>query len=171
LAFLLSAITGLAVFFAATNYLGSYATALTILFGLAVFAHVAGNALGTRLRDNGDRPLPPDDGTVLKKPKWRRATESDFAPATRLRERSALGKPTLIATGIGTVLGGSLGSYWLISQMTRVTPLTAGLAIGAAAILSGFWTFLAASFCQIALGAVWHAVRQPDRRHVPSDDR
>jgi hypothetical protein len=159
LATMLWVVGALGVLFAAMTYVGSYAMLLLILFALAIFAHVAGNALGTRLREHGDRPLRSDGETPTKSPAWQRAADSDFAPTTRLGTRYALGKPTLIATVVGVVLGGVLGGGGLTLMMERMTVSTVGLAVFASAVLGGIWAFLAASFVQVSFGAAWQATR------------
>jgi len=151
----------LGAIFATLEYLGGHATVLLVLLVLAVFAHVAGNALGTRLRASGDQPLP-GHGAGSRPP--RRARAEDFAPTTRLSERRQLGKPTLIATLAGVVLGGTLGGYGLTLLMQRATLPTVMLAVGAAAVLGGIWAFLTASFVQVSLGAAWQATREEATR-------
>ena len=160
----------LGVLFAAMGYFGSHATLLLIVLALAVFAHVAANALGTRLRENGNRRMDGEGKPVAGPAAWQRVAKSDFAPATRLRERSALGKPAVIATIVGAVLGGVLGGFGLTLVMQRITVTTVVLGVFASAVLGGVWSFLAASFCQVALGAAWQAVRAPDKSRSPADE-
>lgn len=92
----------LGVLFAAMSYLGAYATLLAVLFALTVAAHVAGNVLGTQLRANGNRSLPPNDDPRPKNP---RVSENNFAPASQLHHRSALGRPIIVTTAVGCGVG------------------------------------------------------------------
>ena len=87
--------------------------AALVLLALAVIGHVAGNALGTRLRQNGSRPVD-EEGLDLPSAKpWPRALSPDeFAPATQLSRRSSLGRPIFVATVLGTIAGGIGGGLW-----------------------------------------------------------
>lgn len=147
----------LAALFAGIHYLGSHATLLLVLFALAVFAHVVGNALGTKLRDSAEQPVAAKGKPRLRS--WRRATARDFAPATKLGARAALGRPAVIATVIGSLVSALFGGGILILLMERMTVGTVALAIVAPAILGGIWTFAATSFIQVSYGAARQASR------------
>ncbi len=73
---------------------------------------------------------------------------------SRLRERTPLGRSVTILTLAGAALGGTLSSlayaYW-----TRTTAPEMLVGSISAAILGGFFGFLASSFCKIGLRA-WH---------------
>ena len=156
----------LGAIFALMSYLGSHATLLAILFALAIVAHVAGNCLGTQLRRNGDTPVA--SATNRTKPRVQKPTPQDFAPTTRLRQRTSLGRPIVIVTGLGTLLGGLLGGSGLLLLIPIESSLSSlsSLALGAAAagVLGGIWTFLAMSFLQVAGGALWQATREIKNR-------
>jgi len=156
LASLFWVIAVLAALFAGMHYLGSHATLLLVLFALAIFAHVAGNALGTKLRESGNR-RPVRGKRPLRL--WRNAKPSDFAPPTNLGVRAALGRPALIATVVGSLVSALFGGGVLILMMERMTLETIALAIGASAILGGIWTFAAASFIQVSFAAARQASR------------
>jgi hypothetical protein len=164
LAGLMVAVTLLGGFFALLNYAGSHAAALAILFALAVIAHVVGNAMGTRLRQNGDTP-PCDRPARNPAGRRDRPQAADFAPATKLRNRSALGRPIAWITVSGTVAGGLLGGFVFWRLVDRPADY-AGVLCGAlaAAVLGGIWTFVAASFLQVAGGAMWQALRDSNRQ-------
>ncbi len=168
LATLMWAIAVLGVLFALISYLGSHATLLLILFALAVVAHVAGNALGTRLRANGDTPLPEREGDRYEPPQTRVPGQGDFAPTTKLHDRGALGLPIAIATAAGVVAGGLLGGA-LLGLVAQPAPSWPAVLLGAAAcgVLGGIWTFIAFGFIQVAGGAVWQATRDPSGRRRP----
>ena len=80
----------LCAIFAVLGSAGPYAAFALILFVLAIFAHVSGNALGTQLRDNGNCPIA-EDGTILPQPKPspRELTDDDYTPPTRFRHRTS----------------------------------------------------------------------------------
>ena len=155
LATLFFAIAMLGGLFAAMNYLGAYATLLFILFALTAAAHVAGNALGTQLRANGDRPPIVSDDLANRR-RGPIAT-ADFAPPSQLHQRSALGKPILISTAMGSAAGAVLGGYGLTMLMEHPTLITIALGVIASAVLGGIWTFGASSFLQVASSALRQA--------------
>lgn len=155
----------LAVFFTGMHYLSGHATMLLAMFALAVFAHVSANALGTRLRECGNRPLTTSGRRPFGRP--RRPTSSDFAPTTQLGKRGVLGRSTLIATAVGAVVGASLGGTVLTSLMQRITVPAVALAVAASAILGGIWTFAAASCIQVG----YSAAKQATREEVLSDEQ
>ena len=158
----------LGVIFALIGYLGSYSTLLIILFVLAVVAHVAGNVLGTQLRNNGDTPLGADGYKTGRRIRVRKATPADFAPVTRLGDHSSLGRPIVIVTCAGTVLGavaGGAGLFLLVHEELSVSTIgSITLGMLAAGVLGAIWTFLAASFLQVACSALRQATREAKKR-------
>ena len=118
---------------------------------MLVVLHIAGNALGTSLREETNRELAANE----QHPRPTAAPVHVANSPSRLRERTPLGWLVFSLTAIGAALGGSLGSlayaYW-----TDVN--TAGLIVGSlsAAILGGFFGFLASSFSKI----IYRAWRQ-----------
>jgi hypothetical protein len=156
LAALMVAVTIFASLFALFHYAGMLASVIAIFFLLCVVAHVAGNAIGTQLRDVGSQ----DPSAKAAKNRFRAAMPNDFAPVTRLRERYSLGKRNVAITLIGTVVGGLLGGgglLWLGGWKT--TWVVAALGFGASAVLGGIWTFAASSFVHVMLGAWFHAAK------------
>ena len=151
----------LGVLFAAMSYLSSYATLLLILFILTVAAHVAGNAIGTQLRENGNRRTITNHDTPREKRRPIAAT--DFAPTSQLHHRSALGKPIVITTAVGSAAGAVLGGYGLTTLMEHPTLLAILLGVVASAVLGGIWTFAASGFLQVASSALRQAAR--DTKH------
>jgi hypothetical protein len=159
---LLWSVTLVAVSCALFSYLGSHAMVLLVLLALAIFAHVAGNAVGTRLRALGD--MPPPEQRNPSADQDRKLVSSDFAPTTRLRQRSPLGRPIAFVTAAGAVLGGVLGGILFVRMMGRpVTVSNIALGVTAAAVLGGIWTFVATSFLQVAGSALWQATKEPKR--------
>lgn len=155
------AIGTLAVLLAAMTYLGAYATLLLALFAAAIFAHVAGNALGTKLRDGGGKsPVPLKRDASL----CQRAEATHFAPATKLRDRHPLGWPALAATLSGAVAGGVLGGIGLTLLMKEITLPAVALAIVASTVLGAIWAFAAASFLQVSFTAAREATSDSTAR-------
>ena len=126
-----------------------------LLLALSIVAHVAGNALGTRLRENGSRPLDGKPGepvfslTAQRPP----VAAADFAPTTRLGAKHPLGWLVIVATGLGIVLGASLGGVflaWLCWERITLVGMICGAAASGA--LGGFGGFLVCSFVRTAAG-------------------
>jgi len=156
---LLLVVTACAVLAALSQWVTPVVLACLALLILSIMAHVAGNAIGTQLRDLGshatdDAVLPP--GLARGKPK-----ADDFAPATRLGQRHGLGWPILIATVVGTVGGAVGGAAWtLISSRGPVGMLNVGIGAIAFAVLGGIAAFAAFGFIQVGLGALRQALAE-----------
>lgn len=151
---------GLGVLFAGVHYFGIFWIVIVILFVLCVVAHVAGNALGTKLRQFGSTPLEPD-GTPADVQPIAKPRPGDFAPVTRLRQRRPLGRRILFITGCGALVGGFVGFIgiaWLTDGPAEWQVYTLGA--GASAVLGAIWTFAAASFIQVTFGEFLHARRE-----------
>ncbi len=157
----------LAVLLGAMTYLGAYATLLLGLFAAAILAHVAGNALGTKLRDCGDKTLV--RRTEQATPLDLRPKADDFAPTTELRDRHALGWPALIATLAGAITGGLLGGVALTLLMNQITVQAVVLAVIASAVLGAIWAFAAASFVQVSFSAAQQATAEATSRAAQDD--
>lgn len=143
-----------------------------LLIGLVVLAHVAGNALGSRLRD-GTRDVAVRPGPSTAGPQWgaaggaqamERATDH-FAPVTRLSHFAPLGHRPYWAAGLGACVGGLAGCYclrWSYGSAATVTTLAVGgLAVAA---LGGLFTFWLCSLLQVLGAAWWQAHRHSERR-------
>lgn len=164
LAALFVAVAVLGLMFAVIHYVGMLGSAIAILFLLCVAAHVVGNAIGTRLRDIGSQPTS-DSKAPHGRRRFRDVMPSEFAPMSRLRERSSLGKRNIVITVCGAMIGGVLGGaalQWLSAGHS--TWQIIGLGICASAVLGGIWTFAASSFIQVMLSAWFHASREPRKR-------
>lgn len=149
----------LAVLFSLMSVMQPLAIAALVLLALAVIGHVAGNALGTRLRQNGSRPVDEAGLDLPTVKRWPRALSPDeFAPATQLSRRSSLGRPIFVATVLGTIAGGIGGGLWP-AFAARNGPELASIVIGvvAFAVLGGIGTFGMFSFAQVLLGALRQA--------------
>jgi hypothetical protein len=156
---LLLLVTACAVIFAASQWLPPIWVGALVLLVLSIFAHVAGNAIGTRLREIGSRK---DNRAYELQPSAR--AEPRFAPATRLGQRQHLGWPVVIATFSGILLGGIGGGLWTILTATGQVPIAAvGLGVIAFAALGGILAFATVGFTQVLLGAIWQAMRQSSK--------
>ncbi len=150
----------LSAVFALSSALGPYGTFWLVVFICAALAHIAGNALGTRLRERGSHPEVDQDPAGTFDP--RRSAAIPFTPATRLGERSSLGLPILLATVFGVVAGGGMTAYWMLTY-TSLTTASVVVAVVAFATLGGIWTFLMIGFLQVTITALIHALRESKR--------
>jgi hypothetical protein len=146
-----------AVLFATATYVGLYATLLLVLFALTVLAHVAGNAIGTQLRDSGNRQ--PRDDTSGWRQKQAPLESYDFAPTSQLHHRTSLGRTIVITTVSGSIAGAVSGGYGLATLMERPTWQVVAIGVIASAVLSGIWSFAATSFFKTAVSALRQATR------------
>ena len=125
-----------------------------ILLALSVFAHVAANAIGTKLRDSRPASIAPQ-GTAQK------AEQHHFAKTTELSERQPLGLLMRIITGISALAGAIVGGWFLANlagdKATVANVMLATLSCGVLGGLFGFWL---SSFLQIAISAVWEAQKE-----------
>ncbi len=111
-------------------------------------AHVAGNALGTRLRDTTDERL--------EKPVPRATPLPPHEPSL-LHERTSLGRLVPVSVGIGAVCGGFAGSYALV---LATGASFAGAVLGgiSSAVIGGLLGFLAASFVEVIRTSLREAI-------------
>jgi len=141
---------------ALSQWVSPWAMLGVLLLVASIVAHVSGNAIGTRLRANGDRPL------RLRSPFASRSEPLPCAPATRLSERKTLGWPIVIATFGGLIAGGTGGGIWTIVTLHGATePAAVAVGVIAFGILGGMAAFAAAAFSLVLGGAMWQALRHP----------
>lgn len=139
---LLLLVTCLAALFGSLGFFGAYGAPAVILLLLCVAAHLAAARLGDRLRANGDRPVD-EHGRPLPRLKSPPLRADQFAPASRLSERSSIGWFELISAGIGVLVGGVVGGgglAWLNwEQANLISIALGGLASGVLGGIFGFW--------------------------------
>src|SRR5262249_40918029 len=140
---------------------------------VSIFFHVAGNAIGTRLRQIGDLP----DVSNLEGPSPARRPPhpqdlrpQDFAPTTPLSRRSNLGWMIIVASSVGTTTGPVGGGLWTFAAgHGQVGPLNIVVGVIAFAVLGGIAAFATFAFAQVLGGAIWQAIAsssgggQPER--------
>ena len=131
------------------------------ILALAIFAHIAGNAIGVRLRTEGDREksetsLPSTDFHSTRQ----KLQPQDFAPDSLLRRHVAIGRPMVVTTTIGAMLGAVVGGIALASVNQDHLRLTS-LLVGASAfsVIGALAGFLGGSFIGVFSSAVFQAQR------------
>ncbi len=147
---LLLIVSSVAVLLGLSQWLSPISVAALMLLTLSIIAHVAGNVIGSRLRDgrsrSRDKQEQPPHVTSLR--------DDHFAPVTKLGRRHPLGWiPLLSALGgfcFGSLLGGSWTAYLLRQDFDWFPVAIAACAFGA---LGGFGGFLIIGFCK----AFWDA--------------
>jgi hypothetical protein len=158
---LLLVVTGCALLAALSQWVTPVVVACLIFLALAIIAHVAGNAIGTRLREIGSHPAT-DDAALAASLARAKPKADDFAPTTQLSDRHGLGWPIVIATVTGTVSGGLGGVAWtLVSSPGPVGLLNIGVGAVAFAVLGGIVAFAAFGFVRVGLGALRQAQAEP----------
>lgn len=145
----------LAVACAAIGWLGlaGWMAAAALLASVAM--HVAGNALGTAMRDATDREIARRQAAADEWP-----TAAATLPASRpsrLERRESLGSLVPISSGIGAVLGGAIGATALRLLTSSSVP---GAVLGglSSAVIGGLIGFLGASFIDIVRTSLRDAI-------------
>ncbi len=136
---------------AAIGWLGIAGWLAAVVVAASVAAHVAGNALGTRLRDATDRHL---------RARRRRGDAPPPLPAAApafLETRTSLGRLVPVSVAIGAVCGGTAGALAL-GWMTRATAAGAVLGGVSSAVVGGLFGFLLASFIEIVRTSLREAI-------------
>lgn len=148
---LLLAVSAVAVLFGLWQWLSPITFAVLILLVLTILAHIAGNVIGSRLRDGrqGYRTLPEQHEHTSE------LHDHHFAPVTRLGQRHSLGWLPLLSAIAGTTAGAGIGGGWtavaIWNQFDWLPVVIAAVAFG---VLGGLGGFLTAGFLK-ALGDAW----------------
>ena len=173
---LLLGTAGVAAFLTLCRALG-WGTGLGILFvALVVFAHVAGNAIGSHLQKNtGRRRSRPAAGSPFDVAVDERQASSSaeardgpaegplrFAAPTELGERRPLHRSIRVATASGAILGAVVGGPLLaLLHWEQATVPSILFGTSCSAILGGFWGFWTHSLWQVVSSAWKQAHREP----------
>lgn len=147
---------GLAVW----RILGPVAAMGLLVIGLAMLGHIAGNAIGSQLRDGTTerlrrKPRNTDSTTDSNHPSAAHTIKpGQFAPVTQLSRRKPLGWFMILGTALSAVVGGVLGGALMVRQNPEGATLL-GLSIGciATGLLGGLWGFWCCSLAQVIFGA------------------
>jgi hypothetical protein len=151
----------IAVAFAAIGWLGLAGWMAVVVVVASIAMHVAGNALGTRMREAADRERAARRNELRPEP----AHLPQMSP-TRLERHETLGRLVPISAGIGATVGGLTGSV-MLAMLTRSS--TAGAILGGAssAVIGGLFGFLVASFVEILRTSLRDAIAA-ERPATPS---
>jgi len=142
------------VLFAVMLAVGMVASLFLLLIVGLVVAHILGNAIGTRLRDDAshrrDQSLPQGAGAASSSPI---AAQSH----SELRQRRPLGLGLLVFITAGAIAGALLGRFlfFYLPWQHGQTP-DAAVGIGSCAVLGAIGGFMASSFFKVA---IWPAVK------------
>jgi hypothetical protein len=125
---------------AAIGWLGLAGWLAVVVVLASIAMHVAGNAIGTSLRDTADRRLervPGHPPPVVPR-----------AAPSHLERHTSLGRLVPVSAAIGAVCGGVAGSTTLVVLAAASLP---GAVLGglSSAVIGGLLGFLAASFVEI----------------------
>jgi len=149
------------------GWLSPIAIGVIGFLAVSVFLHVAGNAIGTRLREIGDRngSLQEETGpTLIRRPQPR-----DFAPATQLGQRRGLGWTIIVAVSVGITTGAIGGGLWtFLAARGHAGVVEVAIGVLAFAVLGGIASFATVGFAQVLLGALLQAMR-PITAAAPRD--
>lgn len=129
-----------AVLLSLSQWLTPITFAAVILLILSIVAHVAGNIIGSRLRDGRTGQLQPPD----KHEHAGELHEHHFAPVSKLGHRHSLGWVPLISALTGGIVGAVAGGGWTAALLQRsfdwLPVIIAAIAFGVLGCLGGFLT-------------------------------
>jgi hypothetical protein len=156
-------VAALAVVFGVMAAAGPIGSAALMLVLTMIGLHVAGNALGTSLREEA-----PGDSQRTGA-EWQSLPKPLPMEVSRLSQRKPLG--WLIR---GITLLGAAGGFWggsnLLAEYTGASLMGAAVGAISSGIIGGFLAFLAGSFLAIILEAWWQATRESNA-HPPAIGR
>jgi len=155
---LMLAITLCGVLFGLMSALSALACTLLLFFLTLVAAHVLGNVIGNRLRDETSGSLEAEDA---QRPA-RLALRLPVPTAQRLRERTGISRTMVVTAAIGAVLGGTSGGF-VLAECVGQRANFAGIGLGtfSSAVLGGFFGFLLSSFLSVFSRALGEALGDP----------
>ncbi len=163
---MLLVITAIGVLLAFRHWFDPIVVVAVTFLALSVACHVAGNAIGTRLREIGNQPNQAAD--TLNLTGRIRPQPQDFAPTTQLGQRRSLGYTIVIATSMGIAAGAIGGGFWtFLTCRGQPEILTIAVGVAAFAVLGGLASFAIVGFMQVLLGAIWQAMKPPSPLRPP----
>ena len=144
---------------------GAYWSMAILLLLVLVSAHVAGNSLGTKLRNAAPRRERPRAPVA---PRPRSASERNVAEPTRLRVPARLHWINIVLSGAGALAGGYYGGSALVASYPDAPVSAFVLAYVSSGVLGGFAGFAASSFLLVTRQALSEAHAGDDRQRPRS---
>jgi hypothetical protein len=164
---LLIGVTLFCIFLAAAKWLGPAITLVAIVLLAGVLGHIAGNALGTQLRDTGSRHWKDVAATseeIASRAAAPTIQSSDFAPPSKLTQRQSLGPIVLLFPVVGSAILAAVGGYWLGGALGEKATLGRMIfGVCAFAVIGAILGFLAGTFLKVLIGANVEAWRNGER--------
>jgi hypothetical protein len=151
-----AAITLVGILLALESLLGQIVSAV-LVSGLALIGlHVAGNALGTTLRDRTAVEKPFHDDTRFSDASQCVIRSLAAAPPSRLSQRTRLSWLSPVVICAGAIVGAWLAADILVETTSAHIP---GIVLGSisGAVLGGVFGFLGGAFLEMTLAAWWQA--------------
>jgi hypothetical protein len=153
-------VTALCVLFTTMTLLGAMWSSLLAIMLLLVGGHVAGNAIGTSLRDHSPGSGQPREPVARAAPVAR-----EPSPPTRLQQRQQAGWLMLLVAATCAMIGGVAGSCLVaLHYGEAISAVSFAFGTLAAAVLGGMVGFIGCSFVGIAMRTWREAVREHDAR-------
>ncbi len=155
-------VTFIAVVLATARALDPKVSAVVALLGVGIFAHVAGNVLGTRLRRHSTGI---GLGVNQRQGTHTRPVVSDhYAPSTRLSHREGISRTLLVLSLCGAIVGAVVGGGLLaMLNWQKATVANVSLAVVSCGVLGGLLGFWLASFLKV-LGQAWWQAHEAARQ-------
>ncbi len=167
---LLVAMTACSGLLAAMSAVGPVWSLGMLLVLLMVGAHVIGNALGTKLRDQASQANEEPPVHALRKGAASHSTLR-HSPNPGMTGRRQMPQRTWVIALGGALTGGAVGGLLLTLFVTQpLTPGAATLGVFSMAVLGGFAGFLASSFCSVFRQSFREAREAQSSHLAPRDE-
>lgn len=139
---------------------GPLSAVAALLLMLTLLAHVAGNAMGTRLRREGNRTAQQSSDRVAID------MSKHMGVGTPLGKRASLGLGMILTTILGVVSGAILGGALLAwTHSHQLTFFSLSLGVFASGVIGGLSGFLAGSFLSVLAQLALPGEKKPGVRH------
>lgn len=168
---LLLAVTALCCLFALMAAVGMLWSAVLLFFLALAAAHVMGNSLGTKLRDQATRQIAAE--LAIRPPPAAGPMRLDVLAPQQLTGRGRLNRITMLLSIGGALVGAELGGIGLAAIHPQASAAAVALGVISLAVLGGLAGFLASSFLWVVRQALAEAHRgaAPAVRPTPGEPR